>query len=204
MEKADHERRQVDEAIGQMVDFKSGLARFSRTYAYIAQLIDLGDPELENLASFTKLLSKRLDGIPPDQIDLSGIRLTGYDIQTVDMPGQLDSDDEETDLALKPIGPGGSPAPGGLPVYLQELIERLNGIFGEAAPLKDQANFVNHIAAIARENEIVMAQVEKNPKEQALKGNLPGAIQAAVVRAMASNSSWPPPCSRRIARASGS
>ena len=34
-----------------------------------------------------------------------------------------------------------------------------------------------------------MAQVEKNPKEQALKGNLPGAIQAAVVRAMASNSS---------------
>lgn len=48
---------------------------------------------------------------------------------------------------------------------------------------------MNHIAAITRENEIVMAQVDKNPKEQALKGNLPGAIQAAVVRAMASNSS---------------
>ncbi|MRU17068.1 type I restriction endonuclease subunit R [Roseovarius sp. A21] len=188
MEQADYERRQIDEAIGQMADFKAGLARFSRTYAYIAQLIDLGDPELENLASFTKLLSKRLDGIPPDQIDLSGIRLTGYDIQTVDVPGQPDPEDEETDLTLKPIGPGGSPAPGSLPVYLQELIERLNGIFGEAAPLKDQANFVNHIAAITRENEIVMAQVEKNPKEQALKGNLPGAIQAAIVRAMGSNS----------------
>lgn len=137
MRKADHERRLVDDAIRQTIDFKSGLARFSWTYAYIAQLIDLGDPELENLASFTKLLSKRLDGIPSDQIDLSGIRLTGYDIQTVDMPGQPGSDDEETDLSLKPIGPGGSPTSGGLPVYLQELIERLNGIFGEAAPLKD-------------------------------------------------------------------
>lgn len=90
-------------------------------------------------------------------------------------------------MSLRPVGPGGSPAPNALPIYLQELIERLNGIFGEAAPLKDQASFVNQIAAITRENEIVMAQVDKNPKEQALKGNLPGAIQMAVARAMASN-----------------
>jgi type I restriction enzyme R subunit len=189
MEKADHHRRQIDEDIGKMVDFKSGLARFSRTYAYIAQLIDLGDPELENFAAFTKLLSKRLDGVPADQVDLSGISLTGYDIQTVDLPGTDGGNEEGADLSLRPIGPGGSPAPGALPIYLQELIERLNDIFGEAAPLKDQASFVNQIAAITRENNIVMAQVDKNPKEQALKGNLPGAIQMAVARAMASNNS---------------
>lgn len=122
-----------------------------------------------------------------DQVDLSGISLTGYDIQSVDLSGTGGDDDEEADLSLRPVGPGGSPAPNALPIYLQELIERLNGIFGEAAPLKDQASFVNQIAAITRENEIVMAQVDKNPKEQALKGNLPGAIQMAVARAMASN-----------------
>ena len=122
-----------------------------------------------------------------DQVDLSGISLTGYDIQSVDLSGTGGDDAEEADLSLRPVGPGGSPAPNALPIYLQELIERLNGIFGEAAPLKDQASFVNQIAAITRENEIVMAQVDKNPKEQALKGNLPGAIQMAVARAMASN-----------------
>jgi type I restriction enzyme R subunit len=31
-----------------------------RTYSYIAQLIDFGDPELENFAAFAKLLQKRL------------------------------------------------------------------------------------------------------------------------------------------------
>ena len=77
--------------------------------------------------------------------------------------------------------------PGATPIYLLELIERLNGIFGEAAPIKDQASFVNQIAAIARENGTVRAQVEENSKDQALKGNLPGAVQSAVVRAMTSN-----------------
>jgi len=32
-----------------------------------------------------------------------------------------------------------------------------------------------------------MAQIEKNTKDQAMKGNLPGAVQAAVVRAISSH-----------------
>lgn len=47
--------------------------------------------------------------------------------------------------------------------------------------------FINHIAAIARENDVVMAQVENNTREQALKGNLPGAVQQGVVRALSSH-----------------
>ncbi len=77
--------------------------------------------------------------------------------------------------------------PGGMPLYLREIIERLNSLFGEAAPIRDQAAFVNQIAAIAREDKVVMAQVEKADKDLALKGNLPGAVQKAVVRAMTSN-----------------
>jgi type I restriction enzyme R subunit len=185
--KADHEREQVEDAIGQLTDFKSGLARFSRTYTYIAQLVDLGDPELENFCAFTKLLANRLDGVPAEQVDLKGIALTGYDIRVNDDQGTTGRDDAPDDLPLKPLGPGGSPMPGATPIYLLELIERLNGIFGEAAPIKDQASFVNQIAAIARENGTVRAQVEENSKDQALKGNLPGAVQSAVVRAMTSN-----------------
>ncbi|PHR12989.1 MAG: restriction endonuclease [Sphingopyxis sp.] len=182
--KAEHERMQVEESIGRMLEFKSGLSRFSRTYTYIAQLLDLGDPSMENFAAFTKLLANRLNGIPPEHVDLRGIALTGYDIKRNDDQG---NDGDDPDPNLNPTGSGGSNAPGKLPVYLQELIERLNGIFGEAAPIQDQATFVNQIVSITRENSIVRAQVQENSKDQALKGSLPGAVQGAVVRAMGSN-----------------
>ena len=190
MKAADHRRKELEEDLGQLTEFKSGLARFSRTYGYIAQLIDLGDPDLENYAAFTKLLAKRLNGIAPEAVDLKGLVLTGYEITAKDDTGGAGGDeDPQEEPTLKPVGAGGSKAPGGLPVYLKELIEKLNSLFGQAAPLKDQAHFVNQIASIARENAIVMAQVENNPKEQALKGNLPGAVQGAVVRAMSSSNS---------------
>ena len=187
MKKADHERMQAEDGIGQMNDFRSGLSRFTRTYTYIAQLIELADPELEAFSAFSKLLSERLDGVPPEQVDLRGIALTGFDIKANEDQGGAGGDNENDDVVLPPVGPGGSEAPNKMPIYLKELIERLNSIFGEAAPLKDQLSFVNHIVAIAKENDIVVAQVEENSKEQALKGNLPGAVQEAVVRAMASN-----------------
>jgi len=70
---------------------------------------------------------------------------------------------------------------------VQEIISKLNSLFGEATPLRDQATFINHITSITSENDIVMAQVENNPRDQAMKGNLPGAVQQAVVRALASH-----------------
>jgi hypothetical protein len=186
MKRADHEREQVETAIISLTDFKAGLARFGRLYAYIAQLVDLGDPDLETFAAFAKLLANRLDGIPPNQIDLHGIALTGYQIAEREPAG---GETEPEEQILEPDkGSGGGGRPGALPVYIQELIERLNSLFGQATPIEDQVAFVNQVAAITRENRVVMAQIEKNTKDQAMKGNLPGAVQAAVVRAMSSHS----------------
>jgi type I restriction enzyme R subunit len=188
MSTADFEIEQAKQEIGILTEFKAALARFTRTYAYIAQLIDLGDPDLENYAAFAKLLAKRLEGVAPEAVDLSGLTLSGYAIKAKVMEGNVDSDDEdEDDLTLKPIGSGGSQSPGSLPIYLIELIEKLNNLAGDVAPLKDTAHFVNQLTSIARENKTVMAQVDANTKAQALKGNLTGAVQAAVYRAMASN-----------------
>jgi type I restriction enzyme R subunit len=132
-------------------------------------------------------LANRLDGVPAAEIDLHGIALTGYDI--AEREPTSEGEDEEPPT-LDPVkGGGGSSRPGALPVYMQELIERLNSLFGEATPLEDQVAFVNQVAAITRENPVVMAQINKNSKDQAMKGNLPGAVQAAVVRAMSSHSS---------------
>jgi type I restriction enzyme R subunit len=162
--------------------FKSRLGRFCRTYAYIAQLIDFGDPELENFTAFAKLLAKRLNGVPAESVDLKGLVLSGFDIKarTEAAGGEAERP------SLKPAGPGGG-GKADQPSYLKEIIERLNRLFGDATPLRDQATFVNHIASIAKESDVVMAQVENNTREQALKGNLPGAVQQGLLRALTSH-----------------
>jgi len=185
MKLADANRASHAEALKKLMDFKAGLTRFGSLYTYIAQTIDLGDASLEAFASFARLLSKRLDGVPPDQVDLSALVLTGFDLKPKDRPGPGESPSEE-DLVLKPIGPGGGgQAP--MPVYLRQVIARLNAIFGEATPLVDQVAMVNQVADIAREDRHTMAQVENNPREIALNGNIKGTVQAAVVRAMLSH-----------------
>jgi len=183
MKTADHHRREHADQIKSIMTFKAGLGRFCRTYAYTAQLVDFGDPELENYAAFAKLLQKRLNGESPENVDLKGLVLTGFDIRSKD---DVAGDDDDPPV-LKPIGPGTGGGKGDDPHYLHEIIDRLNHLFGDATPLRDQATFVNHIVSIARENDVVMAQVENNTREQALKGNLPGAVQQGVVRALTSH-----------------
>ncbi|WP_017429933.1 type I restriction endonuclease subunit R [Vreelandella jeotgali] len=182
MKSADHQRNEYAEQVANLMTFKKGLSRFGRTYAYVAQLIDFGDPELENFAAFAKLLAKRLDDVPPETIDLSGLVLTGFDIKDKEDAGE---DDDEAPV-LQPGGAGGG-GRADKANYLQEIIDRLNRIFGEATPIKDRATFVNQIAGISRENDVVMAQVENNTREQALKGNLSSTVQQGVVRALNSH-----------------
>lgn len=183
MKSAEHHRKDYADQIGALMGFKHGLGRFCRTYAYVAQLMDFGDPELENFAAFAKLLQKRLGGVPPDNIDLEGLVLSGFDIRKRDNPAQ----EETEDTALKPVGPGSGNNGWDTPGYLKEIIQRLNHLFGDATPIRDQATFINQLASITQENAVVMAQIENNPREQVMKGNLPGAVQAAVVRAMTSH-----------------
>ncbi len=179
---ADHQRKAYSEQLSALLGFKSGLGRFCRSYAYIAQIIDFGDPELENFTAFARLLTKRLRGVTPDNVDLDGILLTGFEIKSTEPAKKSGTEPPK----LKPIGPGGE-VRDDQPDYLMEIINRLNRLFGEATPLRDQAMFVNHIAAIAKENDVVVAQVENNSRDQALRGNLPGAVQQGVVRALTSH-----------------
>lgn len=183
MKSADHHQNEYAEQIKTLLGFKSDLGRFSRTYSYIAQLIDFGDPELENFSAFAKLLQKRLMNETPETVDLTGLVLTGFDIKA--RPDEPDENPENP--VLHPVGPGGGGAMGDKPKFVKEIIEKLNNLFGEATPIQDQVAFVNQIASIARESDVVMAQVESNTREQAMKGNLPGAVQQGVVRALSSH-----------------
>ena len=184
MKQADFDRKEAAHELETLLGFKADLSKFVRAYHYVAQLIELGDPELEGFAAFAKLLAKRLDGISPEAVDLQGLLLTGFDIKAKEDNPTAGNEPE----ALMPMGPGGGKGAVGTPVYITEIIEKLNGLFGEATPLKDRAVFADQTLSILAENSLVMAQVETNEKDQALKGSLPGAVMNAVVRAMTSHS----------------
>lgn len=183
MKAADHLRKERANELKSTLDFKNGLGRFCSTYAYVAQLIEFNDPKLENFASFAKLLQKRLGGDAPENIDLRGLVLTGFDIKAA---REVSTEDEKVPV-LKPVAAGSENSKSDDPRYLTEIIDRLNHLFGDATPLRDQATFVNHIISIAKENHLVMAQIDNNTRGQALKGNLPGAVQDGVVRALTSH-----------------
>ena len=184
MKAADARREEHAQELQELLDFKSGLSRFGSLYTYIAQTIDLGDPQLEAFAGFARLTSKRLEGVPPEYVDVSGLVLTGFDIKPTDPPGAGGDDD---DNVLTPVGAGGGGQPA-MPTYLREIVRRMNAIFGEATPLTDKIAFVNHIANIAREDPHTMAQIENNSREVAMTGNISGTVKAGVVRAMTSHS----------------
>lgn len=183
MKSADHHQDEYAEQIKALLGFKSDLGRFCRTYSYIAQLIDFGDPELENFVAFAKLLQKRLHNETPETVDLKGLVLTGFDIKSrAEEPSE-----DQLKPVLEPSGAGSGGGAGDKPKFVKEIIEKLNSLFGEATPIQDQVSFVNQIKTITSESDVVMAQVESNTREQALKGNLPGAVQQAVVRALSSH-----------------
>ena len=180
---AEHERSEHAAQRETLMLFKSNIGRFCRTYAYVAQLIQFGDPELENFAAFAKLLAKRLDGVPVEAVDLKGLALSGFDIKPTDNPVPP----EEGPPPIKPVGPGTNQGRDREKEMLSEIISQLNQIFGDATPTPDQMSFFNQTKEIITENDVVMAQVEHNTRSQAMQGDLPSAVERAIVRAMTSH-----------------
>jgi type I restriction enzyme R subunit len=68
--------------------------------------------------------------------------------------------------------------------YLSELIDKLNDAFGKDISDKDKVAFAVHVSEKLRDDEMVMAQIQNNSRDQAMKANLPAAAVAAIVGAM--------------------
>ncbi|WP_419645037.1 hypothetical protein [Thiolapillus sp.] len=120
----------------------------------------------------------------PEQVDLSGLVLSHYRLT----PQQTKWEVREEGGPLKPIGGDLREGRDRERTYLQELIQRLNEAFGKEISDKDKVAFAVHISEKLRDNRTVMAQVRNNPKEQAMRADLPGAATKAIVEAMSSHS----------------
>ena len=180
---AEAQRAELTTERDKLMVFSEGLNKFVRTYEYVAQLVDFGDPVLEGYASFARLLRKRLKGITPEQVDLSDLKLTHFKLSASG--------------GLQGVVQGGEPVPlfpitdNGLreardreKALLSELVKRLNDAFGKEISDTDQVAFALHVSEKLRSDAVVMAQVLNNAKDQAMKANLPAAAVQAIVGAM--------------------
>lgn len=71
--------------------------------------------------------------------------------------------------------------------YLSDLIEKLNNAFGKEITDTDQVAFAVHVSEKLRADDLVMAQVQNNPMDQAMKADLPTKAIQAIAGAMSSH-----------------
>lgn len=182
MANADTHRSELTKERDELMIFNENLTKFVRLYQYVAQLVDFGDPDLEAFANYASLLRKRLKGISPEQVDLGDLKLTHYKMKK---EGGLDGIGDAADgRAQYGISDNGQrDARDRKKKYLSELIENLNKAFGKDISDKDQVAFAVHVSEKLRDDQLVMAQVQNNPREQAMKADLPQAIIQAITNA---------------------
>lgn len=182
-EKAEIERSEQAKERDKLNLFKGNLTKFVRQYEYIAQIIDLGDPELEALCGMARYLSKKLQGVSQDEVDLSGLQMTHFKLaegERLDNP--LGS--KEAGNTLQPIIGAGTREPQDkLRDFLALIIAKLNELFGEGIGDEDKIALASQVSEKLRANEVVMSQVKNNSKEMAVQGELRNATVQAVLEA---------------------
>lgn len=168
-----------------LMQFKERLGKFVRTYEYIAQLVEFGDPELESFAGFARLLKNRLKGVAQEEVDLSSLRMTHYAIKDGEDAAPIE---EGAAQPLRPTsGNPGKTVQDRQRAFLSELIHKLNELFGENITDDDKLAFAMQVSEKLRKNETVMDQVQNNSRDQALKADLPQAANDAIVEALSSH-----------------
>ncbi|MCY1303156.1 hypothetical protein D9M70_528500 [compost metagenome] len=182
------QRAEYCKARDELMIFSESLSKFVRNYEYIAQLVEFGDPSLEAFASYARLLRKRLKGISPEQVDLGDLRLSHYKIKKGDNLSGV-TVQAETPGLYGITDNGLRDARDREKKYLTELIEKLNNAFGKDITDTDQVAFAVHVSEKLRADSVVMAQVQNNTMEQAMKADLPSKAISAIAAAMSSHTS---------------
>ena len=182
MQNAEVKRSEFTQAREGLMLFKTRLARFVKIYQYIAQLIYLEDAELENFATFASLLSKRLDGIGVEQIDLSGLVLSA---RPVVKPQDDDSSGTPTPLAPLVVKDG-EPSDRERD-FLKQIIDRINDLFGDVTDADGRLMFTAQVLREVYKNETVVEQVLNNDLSLVMQGDLPAEVTKSVAKAQVSH-----------------
>ena len=169
-----------------LVLFKGDMGAFNRLYAFLSQIFDYGNTDIEKRFIFYKRLIPLLDfGRERETVDLSKVVLTHHTLRNKGQ--QALNLKEGENPKLEPMTDTGS---GSVQekekALLAEIIQKVNGLFEGELSDNDQLVYVNGvIKGKLLENDTLVQQAANNSKEQfANSPDLSQAILHAIMDAL--------------------
>lgn len=147
--------------------FRRDLGNYIRLYTFLSQIFDYGNTAIEKRAIFFRRLLPLLElGREREGVDLSKVTLTRHKLKNLGrQPMPLGAGEAPKLTPITEVG-GGSVHETER-VHLEEVIDRLNDLFGADTTEGDQLVYVNQvIKGKLLESEVLMTQAANNTKEQ--------------------------------------
>ncbi|MFC5460165.1 type I restriction endonuclease subunit R [Massilia niabensis] len=169
-----------------LILFKNDMGAYVRLYAFLSQIFDYGNTDIEKRFLFYKRLIPLLEfGRERDTVDLSKVVLTHHTLKKTGK--QAMNLNEDGSYKLPPMDAVGS---GSVQekqqAYLADIIQKVNGLFEGELTDDDQLVYVNGVLkGKLLENETLMKQAASNSKEQfANSPDLKDALMHAIMDAL--------------------
>lgn len=173
-----------------LILFKRDLATFVRVYAFLSQLFDYGNTDIEKRSMFFKRLLPLLDfGREREGVDLTKVVLTHHRLKN---QGETDLPLNSAGGKLDPItGAGGGEIQDKEKLLLAEIVNKVNELFEGELTEGDQLVYVNNVLkGKLLESDLLVQQAMSNSKEQfANSPDLANGILNAIMDALSAHSS---------------
>jgi type I restriction enzyme R subunit len=165
--------------------FKNDMGAYLRLYAFLGQIFDYGNTDIEKRFLFYRRLIPLLEfGRERDTVDLSKVVLTHHTLKSRGkQPMGLNQDGSYKLSPMDAVGSGSVQEK--QQAYLVEIIEKVNGLFQGELTDDDQLVYVNGvIKGKLLENDTLVQQAGSNSKEQfANSPDLKDALMHAIMDA---------------------
>lgn len=182
----DKAARAVKDQLEALLLFKNDIGAYVRLYSFLSQIFDYGNTDIEKRFLFYKRLIPLLDfGRERDTVDLSKVVLTHHTMKSHGkQPMGLNADGSYKLMPMDAVGSGSVQEK--QQAYLNEIIEKVNGLFEGQLSDDDQLLYVNGVLkGKLLENETLMRQAASNSKEQfANSPDLKDAVMHAIMDAL--------------------
>ncbi|MEH8248464.1 MULTISPECIES: type I restriction endonuclease subunit R [Aeromonas] len=183
---AEQRLKEAEEARSVLDLFKKDLSGYVRFYEFVSQITAFDDHDMERLCVFARHLLPllRQEVLEEDQIDLSSVMLTHYNLKAK-RTQDLELKENAEGYGLQGIGSLGSAKPKEEKKdLLSELLARMNDLFGVEVTDGDKLDWLHGMAVKLSENGSLMEQVRNNDRDAIMLGDFPTAVDAAVISRM--------------------
>lgn len=174
------------DALDVLVLFKNDMGSFVRLYSFLSQIFDYGNTDIEKRFLFFKRLIPLLEfGRERDTVDLSKVVLTHHTLKNHGKQAlNLNADGTYKLPPMDAVGTGSVQEK--QQAYLNEIIQKVNGLFEGELSDDDQLIYVNGVLkGKLLENELLVQQAGSNSKEQfANSPDLKTAVLNAIMDAL--------------------